>query len=286
MKTTVKEENLKTEEGTGEETKEGKYIYCIIGTDQEREYGPIGIGERGDVVETFCHNGIAVIISNSQVKKYPINRKGTICHQKIMEEVMKYHTVLPVRFSTIAEDKEPKDGSPMIPVLDRIRGKVLVERRQEFIDLLEYMDTKVELGVKALWTDMKRVFNEIVEENPPIKKLKEKIEKINTTNLRQSTHRERVKIGEMVREALNTKRERLKDITMGVLKKASCDTRVNKNFGDNMIVNGAFLVEKSKVKEFDNYLDGLDRYYKGNIKFKYVEPMPPCNFVEIVIKWD
>jgi hypothetical protein len=286
MKTTVKEENLKTEEGTEEETKEGKYIYCIIGTDQEREYAPIGIGERGDVVETFYHNGIAVIISNSQVKKYPINRKNTICHQKVMEEVMKYHTVLPVRFSTIAEDKEPKDGLPIIPALDRIRGKVLIERRQEFIDLLEYMDTKVELGVKALWIDMKRVFNEIVEENLPIKKLKEKIEKINIKNPRQSTHRERVKIGEMVREALNTKRERLKDIIMGVLKKASCDTRVNKNFGDNMIVNGAFLVEKSKVKEFDNYLDGLDRHYKGSIKFKYVEPMPPCNFVEIVIKWD
>ena len=282
MKTAVKEDDLKTEEGT----KEGKYIYCIIGTDQEREYGPIGIGERGEVVETFYHNGIAVIISNSPVKKYSINRKNTICHQKIMEEVMKYHTVLPVRFSTIAEDKEPKDGSPMIPVLDRIREKVLIERRQEFIDLLEYMDTKVELGVKALWIDMKRVFDEIVEENPPIKKLKEKIEKINIKDPRQRTHRERVKLGEMVREALNTKRERLKDIIMGVLKKASCDTRVNKNFGDNMIVNGAFLVEKSKVKEFDNYLDGLDRHYKGNIKFKYVEPMPPCNFVEIVIQWE
>jgi len=282
MKTAVKEENLKTEEGT----EEGKYIYCIIGTDQERKYGPIGIGEQGEVVETFYHNGIAVIISNSQVKKYPINRKNTICHQKIMEEVMKYHTVLPVRFSTIAEDREPKDGSPMIPALDRIRGKVLIERHQEFIDLLEYMDTKVELGVKALWIDMKRVFNEIVEENLPIKKLKEKIEKINIKNPRQRTHRERVKLGEMVREALKTKRERLKDIIMGVLKKTSCDTRVNKNFGDNMIVNGAFLVEKSKVKEFDNYLDGLDRHYKGNLRFKYVEPMPPCNFVEIVIQWE
>ena len=270
---------------TAEVEKEGKYIYCIIGADQEREYGPIGIGERGDVIETFCHDGLATIISNSSVKKYPINRKNTICHQKVMEEAMKYHTVLPVRFSTIAEDKEPKDETPSMPALERIRQKVLIERCQEFIDLLKEMDTKVELGVKALWTDMKRVFNELVEENPSIKKLKEKIEKINTTNPRQRTHRERVKLGEMVREALNAKREKLKNIIMGVLKKASCDTRVNNNFGDNMIVNGAFLVEKSKAKEFDNYLNELDRHYKGNIKFKYIGPVPPCNFVEIVIHW-
>jgi len=282
METLVKEDNLKTVE----EEKEGKYIYCIIGADQEREYGPIGIGERGDVIETFCLDGLAAVISDSPVKKYPINRKNTICHQKVMEEVMKYHTVLPVRFSTLAEDKEPKDGSPEMPALERIRQRVLMERRQEFMDMLKDMDTKMELGVKALWTDMKTVFNEIVEENPSIKSLKGKIERSNIANPRQRTHSERVKLGEMVQDALNAKRERLKDIIMGVLKKASCDTRVNKNFGDNMIVNGAFLVEKSKVKEFDNFLDVLDKNYKGNVKFKYVGPIPPCNFVEIVITWE
>jgi len=90
----------------------------------------------------------------------------------------------------------------------------------------------------------------------------------------------------MVRDALNAKREKLKNVIMGVLKKASCDSRVNKDFGDNMIVNGAFLVEKSKVKEFDNYLDVLDENYKPNVKFKYIGPVPPCNFVEIVITWE
>ncbi len=284
METLVKEDNIKTVE----EEKEGKYIYCIIGTDQEREYDPkpIGIGERGDVIETFCNDGLATIISNSPVKKYPINRKNTICHQKVMEEVMKYHTVLPVRFSTIAEDKEPKDGSPTVPAMERIRERVLIERRQEFIDMLKDMDTKMELGVKALWTDMKTVFNEIVEENPSIKSLKGKIEKINIANPRQRTHQKRVELGEMVQDALNAKREKLKNIIMGVLKKASCDSRVNKDFGDNMIVNGAFLVEKSKVKEFDNYIDVLNENYKPNVKFKYIGPVPLCNFVEIVIHWE
>ena len=269
-----------------EAEKEGKYIYCIIEDNDSKEFGSIGIGDNGDVVETFCHEGLAAIISNSPVKKYPINRKNTICHQKVMEEVMKYHTVLPVRFSTIAEDKEPKDGSPGVPALERIRQRVLIERRKEFLDLSKDMDTKMELGVKALWTDMKSVFNEIVEETPSIKRLKEKIERINITNPRQMTHRERVKLGEMVRGALNAKREKLKNIIMGVLKKASCDSRVNKNFGDNMLVNGAFLVEKVRVADFENNLDKLSNTYEGKIKFKYVGPVPPCNFVEIVITWE
>lgn len=271
---------------TAEATKVGKYIYCIIGSDRKKGYGPIGIGERGDAVETFCHGGLGVVMSDSPVRKYPINRKNTICHQKVMEEVMKCHTLLPVRFSTIAEDKEPRDGSPMTPALERIRQKVLIERRQEFIDLFKDMDAKLELGVKALWTDMKCVFDEIGEENPSIKSLKSKIEKTCSSNPMQRTHRERVRLGEMVRGALDAKRERHKGIIFGVLKKISCDARVNKNFGDAMIVNGAFLVEKSKVKEFDHALDELDRHFKRNIKFKCVGPVPPCNFVEIVIRWD
>ncbi|ODS34277.1 MAG: gas vesicle protein [Candidatus Scalindua rubra] len=280
--TLAKESTFQRVEGE----KEGKYIYCIIGANEPREYSSIGIGGNGDMVQTFCHDGIAVILSDSPVKKYPINRKNTISHQKVMEEVMKYHTVLPVRFSTIAEDKEPEDGSPKVPALERVRQRVLIERRQEFIELLKDMDTKLELGVKALWTDMKGVFIEIVEETPTIKKLKEKIERINITNPRQSTHRERVKLGEMVRDTLNTKRKKLKNIIMGVLKKASFDTRVNKNFGDNMIVNGAFLVEKAKIGDFENNIEKLVNTYEGKIKFKYVGPVPPCNFVEIVITWE
>ena len=285
----MKQEHTLTKENTSqapEAEKEGKYIYCVIGADKNRQYSSTGIGDRGDVIETFSRDGLAAIISDSAVKKYPINRKNTICHQKVMEEVMKYHTVLPVRFSTIAEDKEPKDGSPGVPVLERIRQRVLIERRQEFLDLLKDMDTKMELGVKVLWTDMKEVFNEVVEENASIKKLKEKIERINIINPRQRTHRERVKLGEMVRAALDAKREKLKKIIMAVLEKQSCDTRVNKDFGDNMIVNGAFLVEKAKVVDFENNLEKLNNTYEGRIKFKYIGPVPPCNFVEIVITWE
>ena len=269
-----------------EEEKQGKYIYCIIRTDGGRAYDLIGIGDPGAGIETFCSDGLGVIISDSPVKKYPINRKNTICHQKVMEEVMKYHTVLPVRFSTIAEDKEPGDGSPGMPALERIRQRVLMERRQEFLNLEKEMSTKVELGVKALWTDMKRTFSEVVEENASIRNLKEKIERINIANPRQRTHRERVKLGEMVRAALDAKREKLKKIIMVVLERQSCDTRVNKDFGDNMIVNGAFLVEKAKVDDFENNLEKLNSTYEGSIKFKYVGPVPPCNFVEIVITWD
>ncbi|MDI6851964.1 MAG: GvpL/GvpF family gas vesicle protein, partial [bacterium] len=68
-----------------------------------------------------------------------------------------------------------------------------------------------------------------------------------------------------------------------VLKGVSTDYRSNKLFGDKMIMNGAFLVQNDQVPKFDKCVDELDERLGEGIKFKYVGPVPPCNFVEIVI---
>jgi len=257
---------------------EGKYIYCIINEGKKKEFGLPGIGERGDEVYTCCNGELAAVVSNSPVKKFPINRKNTVTHQKVMEQLMKNYTVLPVRFSTIAE---AKDG---VSPEERIRERVLRERGEEFRELFAYMADKVELGIKALWTDMKAVYAEIVEENSEIKLLRQKL----MGKPAHKTHSGRAGLGEMVMNALNAKHERLASKIMQALKKYSADSKKTKLFGDNMIMNGAFLVQEDQVPNFDKCIEILDKKIgeKGiGIRFKYVGPVPPCNFVEIVINW-
>lgn len=259
------------------EKKEGKYIYCIIGANEEEKFGPLGIGERGDEVYSISQEGLAAVISNSPVMKYPISRKNTLAHQKVMEELMKKgYTVLPVRFSTIAEERKGKSPEEMI------RGKVFNERHEEFEELLATMANKEELGIKALWSDMDAVYREILEENPSIKNLRDKLK----GKPKKVIHSQKAELGEMVMKALEAKRKRLADKIMEPLKKISVDYRNNKCFGDSMIMNGAFLVEKGRVPEVDKYVDELDERLGARIKFKYVGPIPPINFIEIVIHWE
>ena len=84
--------------------KEGKYIYCIIALKEARSFGPIGIGGRGDEVNTIVYDDIAAVVSNSPVISYAVSRENMLAHEKAIEEVMKKYTVLPVRFCTIAQD--------------------------------------------------------------------------------------------------------------------------------------------------------------------------------------
>lgn len=256
---------------------EGKYIYCIIGANGDESFGPVGIGGQGDEVHTINHQDLAAVVSNSSIKKYPISRENTIAHQLVMEEAMKKgHTVLPVRFSTIAEGKNGTAPE------ERTRREVLVKRHQEFNVLLEEMDDKVELGVKALWKDMDVIFMEIVKESRDIRALKDKVAERSSPQ----AHGLKVKMGEMVKTALEKKRGLEEKGVLDMLSKISIDFRKNKTFGDRMITNSAFLVEKRRVKEFDKEMGRLTAAYDKRTKFKYIGPVPPCNFVEIVITWE
>jgi len=141
------------------------------------------------------------------------------------------------------------------------------------------MDNKIELGIKALWTDMKMIFEEIVEENIPIKRLRQQLLS------KPAAHPlgEQRTLGEMVKDALERKKAKEEKDIMDMLKNAYVDLRKNKVFGDNMITNAAFLVDKSTGEEFDGLVDQLAARYDGRMKLKYVGPVPPINFVELVI---
>ena len=249
-------------------TESGQYIYAIAAIQEEKHFGPIGIGGEGSDVSTVCYQDIGAVLSPSPVKEYPITRANTLAHQKVMETVMADYPMLPVRFGTIAEG------------LEMIREKVLKDRYKELKDLLQYHRDKVELGLKALWPQMEAVFNEIIEENREIKRLKQRL-----MSGRGGTQRDQVKLGEMVKKALETKKGREERELLQNLKGLSVEHKTNRVFGDQMITNSAFLVKKEQEKAFDQAVDTLSHRYNGRMKLKYVGPVPPCNFVEIVVRW-
>jgi len=249
-------------------TEEGQYIYAIVAADEERNFGAIGIGGRNDDVFTVCYRDIGAVISSSPVMKYPVSRVNTIAHQKVMEEAMKYYPVLPVRFGTIGE------GTGLI------KEKVLKTRYDELKKLLGYVEDKIELGLKALWVNMQAIYKEIIDENSDIRSLRDRI-----MSKAIKPQRDQIRLGEMVKKALDTKRIRDEKAILNHFKGLWVDHKVNNGFGDQMVTNSSFLITKDREKKFDDAVDKLSTKYDGRMKFKYVGPVPPCNFIEIVVKW-
>lgn len=246
--------------------KEGKYIYCIIESKQERNFGPIGVGERGDEVLTIGYDDLSMVVSNHSITKLAANRRNMISHERVIEEVMKeFDSVLPVRFGTIASGA------------DEIRN-LLDRRHREFKSALRDMEHKVELGVKGIWNDMDVVFSEIVEGNETIKNLRKQLKGKGSQNVQV-----KINIGQLVKKELDQKKEKQAEEIVDRLRRMSYEYKLNKTIGDEMFMNAAFLVDKGREKEFDNTMDDLCDEYEDRMKFMYAGPLPVFNFVNILI---
>ena len=250
-----------------ETPKEGKYIYGIIRHSEPIDFGPIGMGKRADRVYGICYNGITAIVSNSPIIIYEARRVNMITHEKVLEEIMKNFTVLPVRFSTISEHN---DDEGILRIIEKDFAK--------FDEMLIKMDGKKELGLKILAQET-AIYEDIVEKYDNIKNLRDKL--INLPA--DKTHYQRMKIGEMVAEALKKETENYKNIILEVLTPLTDDIKINDNYGEMMILNAAFLIKNSAEPAFDKAVNDLDEKFGRFMTFKYVGTLPPYNFVNLVI---
>lgn len=247
--------------------KEGKYIYGIIRHSAPIEFGPIGIGKRADLVYGISYKDITAIVSNSPVIIYEARRVNMIAHEKVLEEMMKQFTVLPVRFSTISE--HDNDSGIM---------RILEKDYKKFDDLLTKMDGKKELGLKILAHETE-IYANIVEKYDEIRTMRGKLMNLPA----DKTHYQRMKIGEMVAEALKKEVENYKNLILDVLTPLTEDVKINDNYGEMMIINAAFLIKNTLEPEFDKAVIDLDGKYGSLMTFKYVGTLPPYNFVNLVI---
>ncbi len=248
---------------------EGKYLYCIIAESHDRQFGPIGIGGRGDPVGTITYQDLGCVISDTPMTQYVISREHLTAHERVIEEVMSNgYTVLPVRFCTIATSAE------------EIRT-LLRKRYAEFRGKLRELDGKIELGLRVFWNNMATIFGEIAQEQEAIKDLKRKAERAKAAISRQ----ERIEIGEAVKAALDAKRSHEAEAIVESLRPHCLESRMNPVVGDEMVVNAAFLLDRSREPLFDDAVETLMKQDQERIKLNYIGPAPPFNFVEIVVPW-
>lgn len=250
------------------DNQDGKYLYAIIACPEAREFKARGIGERGDAVYTINHRRLAAVVSDSPIVEYDSSRRNMMAHTLVLEEAMEEFTLLPVRFGTIAPNPES------------VGERLLAQRYEEFTQLLGQMEGRIELGLKAFWYEG-AVFEEVVRENEAIRKLRDALEGKSA----DETYYERIRLGEAVEKALNAKRAQDEETVLSRIRPHAHKTRTNKTVGERMVLNAAFLVDRAREPEVDAAVQKLDEEFGERLMFKYVGPVAPYNFVNIVVDW-
>ncbi|MBU3965750.1 GvpL/GvpF family gas vesicle protein [Patescibacteria group bacterium] len=256
--------------------KTGKYLHCIIkGKVPKDRFSVKGAapacgwgsasggnlaGLEGNAAYAVNQGNLSCLVSDTSCDHYPLWREHIIAHQKPIEEVMKHYEVLPFSFSNIANTE------------DQIK-KILKERKDEFEELLQKFKGKTEVGLKALWPDMKPVFQKINEKSPEIQRLKK-----NSC----LTYQQQIFAGEFVEKLLKKRKEEEAKNILEAVGSLSEDFKESQLIGENMILNAAFLIKKDQKKMFDQKIGKLEKKHK-DIKFYYSGPFPLYNFVDLKI---
>lgn len=248
----------------------GLWLYCIIENNHLPETGWDCWGIHGTSrVTTVKGKDFAAVVSEEPMKKYPLVRDYLIAHQKVNEVVMQTHRVLPVRFCTMAENAE------------KIINEALHPNTAEFKSKLVEVAGKEEHGLRVRWKDLDKVFREIGETDEKVRQKKDLILSLPE----QQRRTELIDIGHLVQAAAQEKNEATARTLMNELAPLSSASKRNNTLGDAMVLNAAFLVKHEIVPAFDEKVNALDAKYGETLQFKYVGPVPPFNFVEIVIRW-
>jgi hypothetical protein len=243
----------------------GKYVYCIIRSDRQREFGSIGIGG-GQRVFTVAYRDLAAVVSDTPIVIYDPTRENVLAHEFVNETVMREFTVIPMSFGTVFRSEEDV-------------GELLRSTYQAFSDVLDKMQDKIEFGLKVLW-DREKVVSNLERENDEIRRLKDEISR----HTASSTYFARMQLGRLVESALEDLSTRYVADVHDALKRVAVARRSNKPIGDRMIHNAAFLVDRAAELAFDERVKEISRRYEEVLTFKYSGPWPPYNFVNIKLK--
>lgn len=244
----------------------GKYVYCIIRSAEDREFGPIGIGERGGTVYTLRNGDLAAVVSDTPLQIYDPTRENVLAHEMVNKTVMEDYTVIPMSFGTIFRTEDD-----IVALLESTSGALE--------EVLDKMEGRIELGLKVAW-DRDAVGARVEAENPEIARLKEEIE----SGTKGSTYFARVQLGRMMERALEDRANDYVGDIYDTLAPVAVASRSNKVIGEQMIMNAAFLVSRDQEEEFDEAVDRLGRKYRETLSFTYTGPWPPYNFVNVKLR--
>ena len=248
----------------------GTYIYCIARAQPfQKGDWPFTTPGIGGPVRLLTYDDLAAVVSDATRDDYNVTRENLLAHQRVIMQAMTRSDVLPVSFGTVADRDQ------------QIQEQLLRGAADDLHRALGAVRGCIELELKVLWIE-ERLFADIMAENDDIRALRDSL----ADQPPEATQYERIQLGERVAAAIQRKSEAEAAALLEALEPLAVATRVNENQTDMMLLNAAFLVDKSQEQAFDATVQALGAAQAGRQIFQYVGPLPPYNFIDLRVRWE
>ena len=230
------------------------------------DFGPIGIGGKGEHVCSLPRDGVAAVISETEDPATDSLTKedlveGLAQHQLVAETVMKAGcTILPMKFGTVIES-------------DSQVAEMLETNREILSKLLNDIDGLFEFEVVVVWPDIELVFREIAG-CTEIAELRNRIAKLPPSESMGA----RLSLGKLVKDRLDAKRLALQAHLLSRWERVARRTVCHEIRSDAVVLHVAFLLGADDRDRMEALVTQSDQEEGGSLSFRVMGPLPPYAF--------
>jgi hypothetical protein len=232
----------------------GKYLYGIISGGGDTALGIRGLAD-ASLVHNIAHEGLSCVTSDYTGGNFDTLPKEELAqylvtHQTVVEQVVKRHPILPLKFGTVLADS------------DEIH-QLLAQGHPQFSLTLFWIQDKVEVEVMASWAG-----GQIFEENsvePAMLPVDETLP------------------AEQIRVSPPQCRQDYLERMVGFLRPVSVDIQPRPIDPGGMAVSVAFLVEGANLETFHERVKHLNALFYNQVDFQVIGPLPPYSFATVEV---
>ena len=241
----------------------GWYIYAIVPEDVEPNGDARGVGDPPAIVDVVRHGDIAALVSEIDTSQ-PLGRpEDLMAHQQLLDAASAEAPILPLRFGAVV-------SSP-----DAVTEELLAPHHDEFAEALGQLEGCAEYVVKGRYVE-ETVLQEVLSESTEAARLREDIRAAGDEN---ATRNERIKLGELISNAVTAKREADTRALGDALAQYCLATNVRQPTHELDAVNTALLIKTAGQAEVEQAVDKVARDWAGRVSVRLLGPMAPYDFV-------
>jgi hypothetical protein len=255
----------------------GKYIFGIMNSSTHLQLTiPKALLSDGSgsppVVYAIPHQDLSALVRDSSGENSLPKSKETLArlligHQTVIERIMAGgETVIPMKLGTYVQDENEvfailHEGYPLM--------KEIMTRTAD----------KIEIDVVATWSHFASTVKDAGEKRE-IKEFKERC----LSQPGGATVGNQMKIGLMIKQALDENRAGVSLDIMNHLQAISEDARVHELMDDPMVMNVAFLIARTRQKDFEEKVEAINKSMDDKLNFRCIGPLPPYSFYTLEVK--
>jgi hypothetical protein len=207
---------------------------------------------------------LAAIVGNAPEGDGKATRDQALAHSRVLEAAVVDAPVVPFRFGI------------MVPGDQEVGTDLLDPYHDELAQRLEKVGDRVQMTLKVYY-DEDVLLREIVDNEPEIPQLREAMGE----GPEEATRDVRVRLGELVNNAVEERRQRDSADILERLKPVSVAAVVEGLEKEFMVLNAPLLVDRDRQQEFEDAVEEVAQERQERLRFRLLGPMPAYNFVDI-----